>query len=690
MKKYILLILVFILFVSSAFAQDSNKEYDNKYYILLQKGSRAEKNGDYEQAYECYEEAYEISKNILPLLNLAQLQARIGNYDEAAKRLKDIPVKKLPKTGQAEVALLLGKIHAMKGDMINAGSNFGEALKLVPDKSAAKIRSAMVKLISGMSYSAEELVANEEFTYDNGYTFEDLKMCFAIDMNIGNFGRAYNTCSLIGEGNIKSNPNAGFLDILNNQPFFLFISFLPLFLSRFLAIFYYALLFGALGLSASALAKKTNMWHILAFVIVGVTLFTIAQNYCIKDVYVSLLNGYGYGYIYDGIWIVPRMIIASHLVALALFLIFPCFKFVREDMRPVSYELLGIWLFCFFFGVFVLSFQSNLKLVPKLTYMFIGMIFCTISALIMPFSKLLLYKISQITGWNFIGNVSAPKTSSGKLSFSDTKILESKMINFVNKGEIDSALALGKKVLNYDNQKSFPVFWLEYIIAQIANEDYDLAKKNIEEYYQVFQGTKNYESCQVYDAWLKTEKGDFPTAYKLVNSISDDRAKTLSADEIAVSLLVLARCCLNVKDNVQAHINFNKAFNSVKSSLFKALILTEVVELDCNMVAKQSLQKWKGQIGSISNTGKCNSYLNTIKSIIALSENNTDEANKLAADCLKCKIPNGKAFAWYGHLLCLNGKSNEAEELLARMTAGSFTAECLMTEVTSTTSPVNS
>ena len=40
-------------------------------------------------------------------------------------------------------------------------------------------------------------------------------------------------------------------------------------------------------------------------------------------------------------------------------------------------------------------------------------------------------------------------------------------------------------------------------------------------------------------------------------------------------------------------------------------------------------------------------------------------------------------FAWYGHLLCLEGKSNDAEELLSRMTAGSYTADCLMTEVTS-------
>ena len=69
--------------------------------------------------------------------------------------------------------------------------------------------------------------------------------------------------------------------------------------------------------------------------------------------------------------------------------------------------------------------------------------------------------------------------------------------------------------------------------------------------------------------------------------------------------------------------------------------------------------------------------------MFAFSEGNKDQAFKLASECLKDKSHTGKAVAWYGHLLCLEGKSNDAEELLSRMTAGSYTADCLMTEVTS-------
>ena len=687
MKKYFifLLLLLMIFSTNSAFAETpkADIELGSKYELLISKGLKKEKSGDYEEALEAYQEAYEITKNIQPLLNIAILHAKIGNYRVAERRLKEIPSKKLPPAGQAEVAFTLGKIYIAKGDIVNASREFSDALKLFPGKSSARIRSAMTKLISGMAYSAEELIANEEFSFDNGYTYEDLKMCFAIDMYIGKFGRAYNTCELISKMNIEKNPKSNFWDLLTNQPFFLFFSFLPLFLSRFLAIFYYIILLIALGSIASVLAKSTKLLHIGIFIVIGVILLSVAQNLCINSVYLSLLNGYCY--IYDTIWILPKLIIAVHLISLSLFLIFPCFKFVRENMRPACYELLGIWLFCFFFGLFVLSFQSNFKLMPKLIYSVICLALCAISALIMPFGKLLLYKLSQATGLSIFGKVTNPELSNGNLSFTDTKILENKMWNFLNNGDIPSALALGKKVLNKSNQNSFPSFWQAMIVAQISNEYYEMAAKNINEYYLTFQGTNKYESGQVYEAWLKTEKGDFPTAYKLVNSISDDRAKSMTADEAGISLLVLARCCMNMKDNVQAHINLNKALSCVKSQLFKSIILAEIAELDTFMDAKQSMQKWKSQISNISGKGKCISYLNIVKSMVAYSEGKAEEAFKLASECKKDKIPNGKAIFWLGHLLCLDGKSNDAEELLSRMTAGSYNAERLMTEVTSTT-----
>ena len=685
MKKYCLLILFFILLANCVFAQNtkSKLEADNVYQILLQKGLKAEKNGDLEEAVASYEEAYEHSKNVAPLLNIAILYSNNNNPDLAEKSLDRIPLDKLPDMGKAEVLYIKGKVHIAKKEFEVAASQFSKALTLNKQKNSARVKLAMINLLLGISSRAEELLGDKDeyFSLDNGYGFEDLRMCLAIDMHNANFGRAYSTCELIGKLNIDNNPGAGFLELLTNQPFFMFVGFLPLFLSKVLAVFYYILIFIALGGIASALGKRTSFWHILVFVLVGVGLLSFSQIYCITDVYKALLSGDGY--VFDGIWIMPKMVIASHLIALALFFIIPCFKLVKENMRPASYELLGLWLFCFFFGIFVLTFQSNMEVMPRFVFIMIGLFFSLLSGLIMPFGKLMLYKLTQAAGISFSGKIDNSNINDGNLSFTDIKILENKMQNFVNNGEISSAIALGKKVLSVENQKNFPAFWLAMIFAQICNEEYEVAFKNINEFYQVFQGTSSYESGQVLEALLKTEKGDFAVAYKLVNSISADRAKSMEANEIAISLLVLARCCLNVKDNVQAHINFNKALNCSKSSLIKLIVLTDIAELDCKMNAKQAMQKWKTTVEGIKGSGKCPSYSKTINSMIAFSEGKKEEAFKIASECLNDTFRNGKATGWYGHLLCLEGKQNEAEELLSRMTAGSYTADCLMTEVTS-------
>ncbi len=685
MKKYWLIIIILISLVDCSFAQTSKSklEADNIYQILLQKALKAEKNGNLDEAVASYEEAYEHSNNVLPLLNIAILYSNNNNPDLAERSLNRIPIDKLPDMGKAEVLYIKGKVHIAKKEFELAANDFLQALGLNKNKNSARVKLAMINLLMGMSSRAEELLGNKDdsFSDENGYSFEDLRMCLAIDMHNANFGRAYNTCEIIGKKNIDSNPNSSFLELLTNQPFFMFISFLPLFLGRLLSVFYFVLLFTALGFIASALGKRTSFWHILIFVIAGVGLLLFSQIYCVKDVYKALLSGDGY--IYDGIWIMPKMVIASHLIALALFLIFPCFRFLKENLRPASYELLGLWLFCFFFGIFVLTFQSNMEVMPRFVFIMIGLFCSLLSGLIMPFGKLMLYKFAQTVGISFGGKIEKTDLSDGNLSFTDVKILETKMWKFISDGEISSAISLGKKVLNSENQSNFPSFWQAMIFAQICNEEYEVAAKNINEYYQVFQGTSSYEIGQVWEAFLKTEKGDFATAYKIVNSISADRAKSMSADEVAISLLVLARCCLNVKDNVQAHINFNKALNCSKSQLIKLIVLTDIADLDCKMNAKQAMQKWKTMVGTMKGGGKCSSYINTVVSMVAFSEGKNEEAFKLASECLKEKHHNGKAIGWYGHLLCLEGKPNEAEELLTRMTAGSYTADCLMTEVTS-------
>ena len=71
-------------------------------------------------------------------------------------------------------------------------------------------------------------------------------------------------------------------------------------------------------------------------------------------------------------------------------------------------------------------------------------------------------------------------------------------------------------------------------------------------------------------------------------------------------------------------------------------------------------------------------------SMVVFSENKTDEAISIASKNLNEQFVSGKSIFWYGHLLCFEGKFFEAEELLEKMKSGTYNAEQLMTEVTST------
>lgn len=682
MKKYILLIVFFIFSVSYTFASESQKSLfeDTKYQLLIQKAEKAEKNGFYDEAAEAYEEAFEYSNNAQPLLNLANLYCNIGLYDSAEKVVEQIPYKKLKKVAKSEVNYLKGKIYIAKGNLGGAYVKFNDVLKKVPNKFQAKIRLAMINLIKGMVSDSEKQLRDFAIDGKKEGSVEDYRISFAVDMYNANFVRAYKACETISKIN-STRKGKNFFDSIINLPLFIFISFLPLFLSKYLSVFYYFVLFMALGICATTLCKKAKLWQIFSFVVAGIALLGISRACCISDVYYSLLNGYAY--IYDEIWILPRIIIASHLMALAMFIIFPLFKILREDIRPVAYELLGIWLFCFFFGIFVLAFQSNLSTVPRFTYMIIGLVLSFFSTLIMPFGKILIFKLSSILGLSLFDKINKNNISKTDLSYSDLKILETKTWRFITKGEIDTAIGIGKKALTPENQVNFPSFWQAMILAQICNEDYGEANENISNYYQIFQGTDNYEVAQVYEALLKTEKGDFPTAYKIINAISADRARTMTGDESAISLLVIARCCCNLKDNVQAHQNYEKALNCVTSDILKFIILTDLIELDYRLKSREDFEKWHKFSKSIKCFGKSISYKNTIDSIAAMYEGNKDEAFRLASLCLKDKIKTSKSVAWLGHLFCLQGKPNEAEKLLSRMTAESYMAEKLMVEITS-------
>jgi hypothetical protein len=193
------------------------------------------------------------------------------------------------------------------------------------------------------------------------------------------------------------------------------------------------------------------------------------------------------------------------------------------------------------------------------------------------------------------------------------------------------------------------------------------------------------ESGQVLDAYLRSKKGDFATAYKIISSLPEARAKTLSNDEKALCMLVSGCCLMWKKEYVQAHIEFGKAFDIAKMSIIRAEVLVEMTELDCLMKSREKLVKWKASAGTIKGGEKTSSMIRVVLSMVADSEWQAEASMKLAKEASLCKIKNSRAIYWYGHLLCKVGQNSEAEELLGKMTPDSFDANRLMTETTSGT-----
>jgi hypothetical protein len=66
----------------------------------------------------------------------------------------------------------------------------------------------------------------------------------------------------------------------------------------------------------------------------------------------------------------------------------------------------------------------------------------------------------------------------------------------------------------------------------------------------------------------------------------------------------------------------------------------------------------------------------------AFFEGQREQAVKLAEMACNIKTRNGRAFFWYGHLLCLEGRAGEAENLLSRMTPECYCSVKLMNETT--------
>ncbi|HMM60601.1 MAG TPA: tetratricopeptide repeat protein, partial [Candidatus Rifleibacterium sp.] len=77
-----LALCLFLALVISASGAEDGAILLKKSQLLVQKGVRAEERGEFEDAALFYEEALEVyPKNMMPLLRLGKLLARIGMYE---------------------------------------------------------------------------------------------------------------------------------------------------------------------------------------------------------------------------------------------------------------------------------------------------------------------------------------------------------------------------------------------------------------------------------------------------------------------------------------------------------------------------------------------------------------------------------------------------------------------------------
>ncbi|PKL49908.1 MAG: hypothetical protein CVV42_04420 [Candidatus Riflebacteria bacterium HGW-Riflebacteria-2] len=683
LKRIALLCLFLVAFAPTIGATEDEAVLLKKSQLLVQKAQRYEQKGEIEDAVAFYEEAYNTyPKNILPLMLWGKTLVKVGMYDRASELLGQIPIEKLPPAGQSEVHLLMGRIAIARGSVEDAASAYSRSLKASEKNDVARVRLAMVNQLLGMSSRADELLRD----YDNfaGLAMPELRLALMIDLELANFGRAMYTSAEMSRLLSRSGGEEGggvLSGILCTAPA-IFITCLPLGLSYVLCALYFAVLFAGLLLLATRLTAPSAVWQNVLFVVLGVVSVVTAQVFMKHDFYVAILQD-DFS-LFDSLWIIPRMLVGGHFVAIALFAVFPAFLLLPAAQKPKRHELFGIWFFCWFFMAFVLVFQSRIAFGSRMTLMAVTFLLSAFTSFFMPLGRFVIFKITSLLGYGEFASVSHQDLrASGGISFTDAKILETKAWKLIDKDEYGEAIMAARKVLGSYDRQTFPMLWKAYIFALIAGEDYLEAQQQLAEFLEVFKKHNAFESGQLYEAFLKVRKGDFGGALKIIRGLPEHRVKSFSPDENALSLLILGRCALSCGENVQAHIELVKAFNSARMPLIKAEALTEVAELDFNLKSKDALAKLKDKLSSISGGALVASYKDVILSILAQSDNQPAEALKLAEKASSGKIRNSRAFAWYGHLLCLAGEFSRAEELLTKMAPDSQDASRLMSEVTS-------
>jgi len=681
--RFALVIFSLFFIASGLFAAESNEDLKKyKAQVLTEKALRAHNKGKIEEAVEAFEDAYEIyPSNVNPLLLLSETLCRVGLYSRANSFLAKIPINSLPLGGQAKVHMLFGKIALASGTPEIAAVSFKEVLKIQPTNSAAKIRLAMVAEWSGRHEQAVELM--EQVKSFENVDFRDRVMAFLLDAANANFARAWENCGEMAEilaNTPCSEDDLPFLSGLWQNQIPCFIANLPLGLAGVTGTVYLLLFLIALSFLASRLTPESPFMTDLGFIILATVHIMLFRWIGIQDFRIStLLDGF------EALapkWIVPRQLCGMHFVTLGLFIIFPIFRLLPQTFRPRRSELYGIWFFCFWFMVFVLVFQSKLTWEYRGPIMLSSFLLTGISAFMMPLGRYLFFLVAKPLGAGAIGSMAEKNLSGGEIGFTDAKIQEAKALRLLENDDFDQVIVIGNKILKSLDKKAFPTLWISLIKAYLEKEDLYESNREIKEFLETFEGSSIKDKGLLLSAVYKVITADFAGALAIINEIAEERAKSFSNEETAISLLIIGQCNLAFDQAVQAHIELLKSLDFTKCPLMQAQALCELTQLELSMNRIEKAEKWVRQAMTLKGGNKTQCLVKTTQSMFLQAQKHMEQAHRMSDLACSLYPKCGKALAWKGHLLCISGKSAEAEALLEKMTAGSAAAERLMAEIT--------
>ncbi|NLI78290.1 MAG: hypothetical protein GX442_17875 [Candidatus Riflebacteria bacterium] len=659
------------------------RTYDKtKSQLKIEIGLKARRARRIEEAVAAFEDAFEAyPSNVYPLLLWGETLCDVGLYSQANQVLGRIPLKSLPPNGQAQVHLLFGKIAIASGSLEGAGVCYGEALKAHPDNEPARIRLAMVNECLGFSRQAGELLEKVQLSPE--LSFRDRVTVFLLDLGHGNFLRAWEVSGELAAFQppvTSDDEEPGWLGWALSWQVPFFVVALPLGLGGLSGAVYLFVLLGGLWFLAGRLTPEGGAGLGLLFIGLAAGHVGTAWWLGMDNLRLALLGDTFF--LFDPIWLLPRLVAASHLITLSLFLIFPLFFLLPEALRPQKRELFAIWFFCWWFMMFVLAFQSRLGGEIRWPLMVVSLGLTGLFCLGMPLGRYLFFLVGSTLGLKGGPFLAAPVAVKGSIGFTDAKILESNAQKHFDLDEFDQAVSLSRKLLTGTDRKGFPGCWLLLIRSLIEREDLVEAERSLKDFLATFQKSSVLASGQLLSAWYKSLTGDHSGALSLIKSIPEERIQGFSVNEAALSLLVLGRCDMAFNQPVQAHIDLSKALSFVRHPLTAAQILCELAELDTTMNRLDWSLKWLEQAGSLKGGKKTQSLGKVIESMVVQVQGQTEQALVLARIACQACGRNGRAWAWQGHLLCLQGKQNEAEHLLEKMAPGSADAEKLMTEIT--------